>query len=422
MAEQNIENNYLSMDNSDFLFSICSIQASLPSAEIRSPGHYDFDNADAFREINVTDYNMISDSSQSFNDLLECLRDTESFSITNPLFGCFNDDGNSFNSTESNDMTKLIQSSEECSVMIKTSNSVLPVLRSHVEKSAKGPSDQSILLSQSVAVTDSTRNQLQLHFPLETTYRARYKSDYFPQNGNVRRPRYVADDHGNHFVTLKIPIGYSRDLKNKYIRVALLTIATDDHKHYYSPYKFQTNHDDIKVPDQNPIYLPVQISEGCDSMKLLLVLIKSKLDQLYDAQPLKPFSDTVGSIQNIISDEKLPSKDLINKHQLDKSHIAFTLCTKLPDGSFDIHSETTIISSVITEIPTKSSAVSNTKSIPATTISVKTISCPNCQHCFDPNNISATEKGTKRKTSNQSSRIVTKAKTNNQTNKKKKST
>jgi hypothetical protein len=68
----------------------------------------------------------------------------------------------------------------------------------------KNLNDQSILLSKSVAVTVPTPNQLQLVHPLEDTYRARYKSDYFPQKGPVRRPRYVADNVGNHFVTLQV--------------------------------------------------------------------------------------------------------------------------------------------------------------------------------------------------------------------------
>jgi hypothetical protein len=68
----------------------------------------------------------------------------------------------------------------------------------------KGITDQSILLSKSVAVTLPTPNQLHLAYPLEDTYRARYKSDYFPQSGTVRRPRYVADNVGNHCITLQV--------------------------------------------------------------------------------------------------------------------------------------------------------------------------------------------------------------------------
>jgi hypothetical protein len=55
---------------------------------------------------------------------------------------------------------------------------------------------------------------------------------------------------------------------------------------------------------------------------------------------------------DIIHEERLSPKDLINKYQLDKSHIAFTLCTKLSDDSYKLHPETTIISSIITEVPT----------------------------------------------------------------------
>ena len=108
-------------------------------------------------------------------------------------------------------------------------------------------------------------------------------------------------------------------------------------------------------------------------------MIKSKLDQLYDAQPLKPFSDTtvtIGSkpvndfhaknvlrlVLDLINNEKLSAKELITKYQLDKSHIAFTLCTKLPNGLYDVHPETTIISSMITESTAKTPASASIKS------------------------------------------------------------
>jgi hypothetical protein len=55
-----------------------------------------------------------------------------------------------------------------------------------------------------VAVTVPSPNRLQLLFELEHEYRARYKSDYFPQNGSARRPRYVADVLGNHYVSLQV--------------------------------------------------------------------------------------------------------------------------------------------------------------------------------------------------------------------------
>jgi hypothetical protein len=57
-------------------------------------------------------------------------------------------------------------------------------------------------------------------------------------------------------------------------------------------------------------------------------------------------------ILDIIHEEILSPKELINKYQLDKSHIAFTLCTKLPDGPYKPYPETTIISSVISEVST----------------------------------------------------------------------
>jgi len=74
-----------------------------------------------------------------------------------------------------------------------------------------------ISLSNSVAITNNSKpGQLQLVYPLEGTYRARYKSDYFPQNGSVRRPRYIADNATNHFITLQVK---NLVIKSEYIRI-----------------------------------------------------------------------------------------------------------------------------------------------------------------------------------------------------------
>lgn len=64
----------------------------------------------------------------------------------------------------------------------------------------------SITLSESVAVTNPKPTQLRLGQQLEQTYKARYKSDYFPQTGAVRPPRYIADSKGNHYITVQVPI------------------------------------------------------------------------------------------------------------------------------------------------------------------------------------------------------------------------
>jgi len=217
-----------------------------------------------------------------------------------------------------------------------------------------------------------------------------------------------------------MPTEYNRVFTYEYIRVALITTPINDRGRFYSPYKFQINHNDVKVPDQNPIYIPVNAHRGNNfTMKLHLVLIKSKLDQLYDAQPLKSFSDNIGNIQNIINEEKIASKDLINQYQLDKSHIAFTLCTKLPNGSYDIHPETTIISSVITET-SKQSVTPNNKPEPVAKNLGKRISCPNCSHCFDPADVDVTERVTKRKSNASTTRTTTKSTTNSRANKKRK--
>jgi hypothetical protein len=64
-------------------------------------------------------------------------------------------------------------------------------------------------LSQSVDVTmpkkpkDSSTG-IKIVYDLEPIHKPRYKSDCFSQNGNIRKPRYVADRFGNHFVTLEV--------------------------------------------------------------------------------------------------------------------------------------------------------------------------------------------------------------------------
>jgi hypothetical protein len=59
-----------------------------------------------------------------------------------------------------------------------------------------------------------------------------------------------------------MPARYSRDFTYEYIRVALITTSINDRGYFYSPYKFQSNHNDVKVPDQNPIYIPVHANQG----------------------------------------------------------------------------------------------------------------------------------------------------------------
>ncbi|CAF4844484.1 unnamed protein product [Rotaria sp. Silwood1] len=343
------------------------IQSSVSTEEIGTRIRYDYNTWESFYEIDVADLNMTLYPDELFKNLLDDIGTLEPSSVPSSTIDeiseLLNDDADVFSPIESNDMADRIPSTDEHLAMIKSSDPVLPIARPHIEKSpTKNLFSTSIPLSTSVAVTVPAPNRLLILQPLEDTYRARYKSDYFPQSGTSRRPRYVADKVGNHYVTLQMPNEYKHGFTNEYIRVALITISMDDHGHFYSPYKFQINHRDAKVPDQNPIYIPVQAQKNNNfTMKLQLVLIKSKLDQLNDAQPLIPFTDTITNIQNIINEEKLAPKDLINTYQLEKSHIAFTLCTKLPNGSYDIHPETTVISSVITESSAKQLATSNNK-------------------------------------------------------------
>jgi hypothetical protein len=66
-----------------------------------------------------------------------------------------------------------------------------------------------VLLSSSVGVTmpknpKGSSYPLEVVNDLEVNYKPRYKSDYFSQDGTVRKPRYVADRFGHHYVTIKV--------------------------------------------------------------------------------------------------------------------------------------------------------------------------------------------------------------------------
>ncbi len=73
-----------------------------------------------------------------------------------------------------------------------------------------------VILSQSVGVTlpkkfESTSRSIEVVNELELEYKARYKSDYFSQDGKNRPPRYVADQLNNHFVSIRV-----REFKQKF--------------------------------------------------------------------------------------------------------------------------------------------------------------------------------------------------------------
>lgn len=82
---------------------------------------------------------------------------------------------------------------------------MLSVEKPKTEKANKVP----IFLSTSVGIGESQAffgpaPKIEIAYDLEETYRPRYKSDYFAQNGRNRKPRYVTDRLGNHYVTLKV--------------------------------------------------------------------------------------------------------------------------------------------------------------------------------------------------------------------------
>jgi hypothetical protein len=244
-----------------------------------------------------------------------------------------------------------------------------------VEKGKKlHPNTKQIELSPSVGVglpqkTIKPSHKIYIVHPLEEFFRPRYKSDYFAQNGKSRKPRYVADRAGTHFITLKVPIGVRGQS-----RVDWLTIADKSGDLYSMPYRFQQSNESFDVPDRNPIYININADKN-GMMKVYLVLIKSKQDELKTLQPLKPFhpfKDVLGipTKTNMQQIYPLNPKQLIQEYQLDRSQLAFTFCALGSDGQSRIEEwDTTVYSTVLTEMPPE-----NAKS--------KAIACPKCTHRF----------------------------------------
>ncbi|CAF3395951.1 unnamed protein product [Rotaria socialis] len=226
-----------------------------------------------------------------------------------------------------------------------------------------------IFLSTSVDVgvpqrSSQCSHKIEIVHELEEKFRPRYKSDYFAQNGTKRKPRYVADRFGNHYIMLRVPIGISGQ-----IQVDWVTLPDESNARYYMPYKFQVDNESTGILDRNPILLDIK-SDSPGIMKVYLVLIKAKQDALKSLQPLERFrprrdnfeKDDKQTSENL---PKLTPKQLIKKYKLARSQLAFTFCTSDLDGSPLPEWDTTIYSTILEEETTDSSQE-------------KVVNCPQC--------------------------------------------
>lgn len=226
-------------------------------------------------------------------------------------------------------------------------------------------------LSNSVGITIPKQGQslprpIEIVHDLELEFKGRYKSDYFSQEGTVRKPRYVADRDGNHCVTLKVSlnslstfiinifktfISQVQPRRRGYVRIDWTTIQEQGIR-YSMPYKFQINNTEL-MPDVNPMMAYFEADDK-GIVQLYLVLIKLKQDELKSVQPLQLFPpwqymDNFQSKSSSKQCSPLNGKELIRKYQLSKSQLAFTLCNVSPDGtSFVEDWNTTVYSTVMT--------------------------------------------------------------------------
>ncbi|CAF1586909.1 unnamed protein product [Adineta ricciae] len=229
-----------------------------------------------------------------------------------------------------------------------------------------------VLLSKSVT-TEALHKpkdftpKLRIVHPLEEDYKARYKSDYNPQNGKNRFPRYVTDALGNHYVLLEITPG-----TEGFIRADWVTIGHSNNTRCLMSYLFQTEDKHNGRQYCNPVYIPIETDQS-GHMMLQLVLIKSKQDELKGLNQLQLFPPREGS-ESFIEFTPMSPKNLIRCLQLDKSQLAFTLCLPDPSGKpCTPNWETTVYSTIMTEQSCDSSKKT-------------TVTCPKCSHSFEPTN------------------------------------
>ena len=139
--------------------------------------------------------------------------------------------------------------------------------------------------------------------------------------------------------------------------------------------------------------------------RLHLVLIKPKIEQLRGARPLKIFSNSNSFVDgssrklesnfsfndfpvSLSNNEILEPRQLIERYQLNKLHLAFTICKRSNDGSDESYPETTLISNVLTDISTAEFRRQTSKSkekqsfflwISSWLLSIaQSIQCPSC--------------------------------------------
>ncbi len=82
-----------------------------------------------------------------------------------------------------------------------------------------------------------------------------------------------------------------------------------------------------------------------------MVLIKSKQDELKNIKSLEQFPPAleISNTNNVQQMSGLTPKNLIKTYQLEKSQLAFTMCSLSPDGKMYIPDwNTTVYSTVLT--------------------------------------------------------------------------
>ncbi|UJR07350.1 hypothetical protein I4U23_011636 [Adineta vaga] len=188
--------------------------------------------------------------------------------------------------------------------------------------------------------------ELQIVNDLQEKYRPRYKSDMILSMEGDQILRCVRDRFGNNHVTLKM----TPHIQGK-IRVNWLTISDKTGQRYIMPYHIQARDGSHLIPDSNSIIFDINTDDD-GFMKLKLGLCKTTWRELEGSQPLSLFQPITDALHtsNILPHAHLSPKRLIREFRLERSQLAFTLCTRGQNESSVPQWHTTVFSNVMTEV------------------------------------------------------------------------
>ncbi|CAF0969857.1 unnamed protein product [Adineta ricciae] len=189
------------------------------------------------------------------------------------------------------------------------------------------------------------RHELQVVHPLQKTYRSRYLSECMPLTGGVTCTSLLCDRLRNPYVTLKTTPNFQGK-----VRVDWLTIPNKMGQRHTMPYYLISR--DVSSPRHQGVYIMYDVNADMNGIvRLYLSLYKPTLSELARNQPIPLFQPAMDLLHrsSVVNHQQMSPRQLVREFHLNKSQLAFTLCTRANDESFVVQWDTTVFSTVMTE-------------------------------------------------------------------------